>query len=399
MRTTTLVITSLMLYFLASPVFSSDVARPVNVEFKPVDLGTAFARPVVYEKSSNTDAEQIMFYIPVYTMSVKKTTEPAVVPVKSGGAGGGVIMPIYNNIDVNRTKTYSPVNSGANSGSNPGHGMPDVPPSNPNISDGSGNSPVQPPDMGGILPEPSLPDIKPSNPSNPSNNGNIASDKPVTKNNDVKVIAAAPIVAGALGAATFKKGTTIKVKSCEDLTSEDRVYKRISFVTTEPVITTYSTIPIGTKIDAHIIKNKKPGPLGNGALISLKADNLIVDEAKTEVDGVVVKTKEKHVFFNNIKGDRTYLKNIAAHSKDGRELYRKMAMKSQKFLSSPKTILFAPFPVVAGAAGMAGKVIASPFTALREKGSDIYIAEGSSYEFKLKADYSRALSNEKISEN
>lgn len=72
MRTTTLVITSLMLYFLASPVFSSDVARPVNVEFKPVDLGTVFARPVVYEKSSNTDAEQIMFYIPVYTMSVKK---------------------------------------------------------------------------------------------------------------------------------------------------------------------------------------------------------------------------------------------------------------------------------------------------------------------------------------
>ncbi len=388
MKTTTLVITSLMLCFSASAVFASEVAQSVSTEFAPVEIGNGFARPVVYEKSTKNETEQVMFYIPVYTMTVKKSTEPAIIPVKSNATGAGVMMPLYNNIDVKRSKTYAPSNSTSNSGNYP---------SNSGSSNGGNNSSGHIPDIDGSLPDVSVPDVGLNPPNSVGTDNNISSDKPVSKNNDVKVVAAAPILAGGLGAATFKKGTTIKVVSCDDLSSEDRLNKRISFLTTEPVITTYSTIPIGTRIDAHIVKNKEPGILGNGALISLKSDNLIINDAKSEIDGVVVKTKEKNIFFNNIKGERTYLRNIVAHSKNGKEYYKKMASKSQEFLSSPKTILFAPFPVIAGAAGMIGETIASPVSALKDKGEDIYISEGSSYEFKLKSDYSRELRSEKLS--
>lgn len=366
MRIERFVITSLMLNLLASPVFSQDTAQPANIDFKPIDslsYVTNQTPSATYKNATvqTQDMKQVMFYIPVYTMTVQEQKEPVIMPAAVHSGGPNVIMPVYNHI--NREKSVINPISPAKNNNDKGSSISDE-----NTDAGKVPGTESPPHISG-----NTENMIPKNIIEPSN-----SKKSKT------IVAAAPIIA--VPTAVFKRGTKVRVVACDELNSQERKYKRMEFVTIEPVVTTYSTIPIGTKIKGEVVKIKEPQYFGNGALVSLKANKLVYEDGIREVSGVVTRTNEKKVFFNKVKGERTYLKEMAKYTQSGKDYYRKMALKSHDYAASPKTILISPFPVLAGVVGIGAHAMISPFHSFKVKGEEIKLASGSEYELKLTSD-------------
>lgn len=364
MRTAIALLTFTMLNLFSTPVFAYETTQPVNVDFSPTNFRTVETN--YKEPMKRNDYNEVMFYIPVYTMTVKQNNEPAVAPAGGAFRAPSVIMPVYNSVDKSKQVIY-PSNPGSSTGNNPS--IPD----NPNISDGDHNSGGSG-NGGGVVKPPTITQNTP-----PS----------VSTDRDKKIFAAAPIpipIIAGLGTATFKRGTKVKVQLCDDLSSKDRLYKKLTFVTTEPMVTTYSTIPIGTEIKGEIIKNKEPKNWGDGAVISVCARKIVFEDKVSDVSGIVTKAEAKKIFFNNIKGKNSYLSGITKSNEKGKDYYNRMSDKSVKLSKNPKTVLFSPFPLIAGATGMTFRALASPFTAIKSKGEPITIASGSEFELKLTSD-------------
>ena len=343
-----------MLNLFSVPVFSHTNLSTAELNFAPVD--SAVYTPAKVKKSGSS-SQEVLFYIPVYTMTVnhKKESAPA-----AGGAG--VLMPVFNQ---QNTKKVS--NS----------------PATPQIAPPQTTIPDTPPALPDNQPQnPSNPDIS-NKPQNPESAGSLSS-VPTDYETSKKLMAAAPLAI--FPAAVFKKGARLKVRSLDEVTSKDKIYKKVEFVTVEPVVTTYSTIPIGTLVSAEIQDIKEPKKMGGGAVVSLKAEKLFFDDEIRTIEGVVTKTEDKKIRFNRIKGDRTYLKEMIAYFETGKQNYKKSLEKSKKYSKSPKTFLISPFPVIGGAFGALGHYAAAPFYSIKKKGEEVELAEGSYYELKLTSD-------------
>lgn len=350
-------LTLLMLNLLAIPAFCYSNENTAELNFAPIE-STVYT-PAKVKK--NGSADEVLFYIPVYTMTVNRKKEA--VPAAAGG--GGVIMPVFNQSNYKKSS---------------------VSPSTPQVS---------PP--ANILPEtpsqkPDTPDITPSDPEistkpqDPESAGSLSDAEPASNYEKSKNITAAAPLGAILPAAIFKKGARLKVKSLDEVASKDKIYKKVDFVTLEPVVTTYSTIPIGTLVSAEILEIKEPKRFGKGAEVSLKAEKLFFDDQIRSIEGIVTQVEEKKVRFNRIKGERTYWKEVLAYGEAGKENYRKSLAKSKNYLKNPKTFLISPFPVIGGAFGAIGHYAAAPFSSIGKKGEEVELAQGSYYEIKLTSD-------------
>lgn len=352
-----------MLNLFSVPAFSEAYENTAELNFAPVD--SAVYTPA---KAKRGTSQEVLFYIPVYTMTVYNKKEAA---APAAGAAG-VVVPFFNQSNYKKVSN-SPAPAQTTPPADLVPGIPGTKPDNP----GSGvDIPSFDPDL------PSTPGVsdKPLPPESAGSLSSVPSDYEKSKN----ITAAAPLVV--LPGAIFKKGARLKVRSLDEVTSKDKIYKKVEFVTVEPVVTTYSTIPIGTLVSAEIQEIKEPKKMGGGAMVSLKAEKLFFDDEIRSIEGVVTKTEDKKVRFNRIKGDRTYLKEMVAYSQAGKENYQKSLEKSKKYAKSPKTFLISPFPVIGGAFGALGRYAAAPFYSLKKKGEEVEIAEGSYYELKLTSD-------------
>lgn len=349
-------LTLLMLNLFSIPSFSQANDNIAELNFTPVD--NAVYTPAKVKKST-TSSQEVLFYIPVYTMTVNQKREAAA----PAAGGAGVIMPAFNQVNYKKTLN-NPSSPQINTPSNI-------------IPDNSGNSPDSP------IIKPSDPEIS-NKPENPESAGSLSQEPSSNYKKSKNIIAAAPLVI--LPAAVFKKGAVLKVKSLDEVSSKDKIYRKVDFVTVAPVVTTYSTIPIGTLVSAEIQDIKEPKKLGTGAVVSLKAEKLFFDDEIRSIEGVVTKTEDKKVRFNRIKGERTYIKEMISYSQAGKDNYQKSLAKSKEYFKNPKTFLISSFPVIGGAFGALGHFAAAPFYSLKKKGEEVELAQGSYYELKLKSD-------------
>lgn len=182
------------------------------------------------------------------------------------------------------------------------------------------------------------------------------------------------------------RGTKFKVKSQTKLSDWNTAGARATFVSTEPVTKRYITIPAGTVFKGVIEDSHQPNFAGNGGLLKLKSDMIVLDGNSRNINAKVVRANDKKIFLNNIKGKRGYLKGIAVNVDKGQQFYNKSRNTSAKLSQNPVGTIISPIPTVVGAAGYCANLVVSPITALWSKGAHISLPAGTQYTIKFKQD-------------
>ena len=104
------------------------------------------------------------------------------------------------------------------------------------------------------------------------------------------------------------------------------------------------------------------------------------------ITAYVIRANDKKIFFNNIKGERTYLKTMWKKGNWGRTIFNKMMTVSIGLGGESSTLVLTPFPIAYGTLCLGLNTIASPITAFFSKGEHISIPAGSQFRIKLLED-------------
>jgi len=186
--------------------------------------------------------------------------------------------------------------------------------------------------------------------------------------------------------ATLKQGTKIRVKLLKSISDRSQKGTPVVFVSEYPVSTTYFTIPMGTVFNGEIANSHKPQLSGNGGLIVVRINSVVLNGEIRPINGAVSEANFRKVFFNNIKGNRKYISSMFKSMKPGCRFFRKMLGVTGNLAHGGSEIILTPFSLGTGILVMAGNVFVSPMLAIFYKGDSIYFHEGSDFEIKLVQD-------------
>lgn len=185
-------------------------------------------------------------------------------------------------------------------------------------------------------------------------------------------------------AVRIRKGTKFKVQSKTNVADWNTSGARMTFVSTAPVVQRYVSVPAGTTFKGVIQESHQPNSFGNGGLLKIKADSIILNGTSRPVDAKITKANDKRIFFNNIKGKRGYCKGVGKAVDKGQNFYNKSRKVSKSWSNNPIGSIVSPIPTIVGGAGYTLNFIISPVTALWSKGDHISIPAGSNYVIKLR---------------
>ena len=232
---------------------------------------------------------------------------------------------------------------------------------------------------------PALPKTSPTPKS--SQTPNVPKNLPVSEPSKVQIgVKKLPDNYDKSTAIKIKKGTKFKVKSNNVISDYLKEGARVSFTSTEPVMQRYITVPAGTKFYAVIKDSHLPQYSGNGGLIVMAVDSAVIKGASRPLNAKITKANFKKVFFNNIKGKRTYWKGVGKQIIKGENFYKKSRRASNKLADNPVGIIISPIPTIAGMAVYAVNFVGSPLFAIWSKGNRISIPAGAEFEIKLLED-------------
>ena len=184
----------------------------------------------------------------------------------------------------------------------------------------------------------------------------------------------------------IRRGTKFKTVSTGWASDSSGVGNKVNFKTTKPVTKRYITIPAGTVIRGKIIDSHSPQITGNGGLIKLEIESITINDATHYTKGKITKANGKFIYFNNIKGKRKYLSNIATNIKKSHKFFQKAMKKTSQYASDGLTVIASPFTFIGGTIGWIGGTILSPITAIPTKGGRISLPPETRYEIKLTED-------------
>lgn len=234
---------------------------------------------------------------------------------------------------------------------------------------------------------PALPKTLPTQTPKSSQTPNVPKNLPVTEPSKIQIgVKKLPDNYDKSTAIKIKKGTKFKVKSNNVISDYLKEGARVSFTSTEPVMKRYITVPAGTKFTAQIKDSHLPQYSGNGGLIVMTVDSAVIKGTTRTLNAKITKANLKKVFFNNIKGKRTYWKGVGKQIDKGERFYKKSRRASNKLADNPVGIIISPIPTIAGMAVYAVNFVGSPLFAIWSKGGRISIPAGAEFEIKLLED-------------
>lgn len=184
----------------------------------------------------------------------------------------------------------------------------------------------------------------------------------------------------------LKKGTRIRLKLINSVADSTRKGTKLSFSSVREVKIRHYTIPAGTVFKGYVVNSHKPQLSGNGGLIVININSLIINDEVQPISAKVVKANSKHIFRNKIKGKRTYIKSVIASAKPGFRFYHRMVQVSTRYVHRTAGVVVTPLSLASGIVVLGGDVIASPVISLFKKGGSISLREGSEIEVKLVQD-------------
>ena len=184
----------------------------------------------------------------------------------------------------------------------------------------------------------------------------------------------------------IKKGTKFKVKSNAYLSDSTREGARFSFITLTPVNQRYLTVPVGTAFGAVVVNSHTPQISGNGGLLEIALENVKYNGQTYYASGKITKANHKKIFFNNIKGKRSYFKGVANQVNKGDRFYKKTRRASARLADNPVGMFVSPAPVIVGAGVYAVNFVTSPITSIGTKGGRLSFPAGTEFEIKILED-------------
>ena len=138
---------------------------------------------------------------------------------------------------------------------------------------------------------------------------------------------------------------------------------------------------VGVISDSH-----SPQLTGNGGLVVIRIEKVIINGRTQEVSGKVTKANYKRIYFNNIKGKRKYWSNLAKSIAPGKRFNDKMWKSTKKLASEGVTFIFSPFTLASGLIVFGANIVASPVIAIFSKGGSISIPADTAFRIKLTED-------------
>lgn len=184
------------------------------------------------------------------------------------------------------------------------------------------------------------------------------------------------------------KGKKFKVVLSNNISSSTPVGTRISFKSLYPETSRYITIPAGTVFYGKVTDSHPPQYTGNGGLIVIKVTQMVYKGKTYPIEAKVSVADGQRIFFNNIKGERTYLKSIPKAIKPGANYFSKMWKVTKRLAKNESgvEIILTPFSFTAGAIVYVANFVASPVLAIFYKGNSITIPANSKFTIKLSED-------------
>lgn len=184
----------------------------------------------------------------------------------------------------------------------------------------------------------------------------------------------------------LKRGTKFTVRLTSGISDRMSVGTKIYFRLSKPIKTKYFSLPENTRLVGVVVDSHTPQISGNGGLLVLKIDNIVINGRTQEINAKVTKANYKKVFFNNIKGKHSYWKSVEKSIKPGKRFYDKTWATTKKLANSNMTIIFSPFTLVAGVMVFGVNIIGSPLFAMFSKGGNLSIPANTPFELKLLED-------------
>lgn len=181
----------------------------------------------------------------------------------------------------------------------------------------------------------------------------------------------------------LNSGKTFDVKLMNTISSRSRVGSSVAFASVKPQTFKYITIPIGTMFYGKIVNAHKAQLTGNGGLIVIKVHSIKYKNKIYPLEAKVTLADDKHIFFNNIKGKRMYLKNMYKKTSFGRKAIKRTFKSSVRLTKDPYTLIFTPFPLCFGIATYGVNLALSPLFAIFTKGMDITIEKNAKFKIKM----------------
>lgn len=178
-------------------------------------------------------------------------------------------------------------------------------------------------------------------------------------------------------------GTSFYVTNNNSISDWQRKGTKVRFTTNGNTFGKHFTIPSGTIFQGEIIDSHQPQITCNGGLIVIKVDSMIYKGQKVPVIAYVTRANDKKIFFNNIKGKRTFWQTTWKKGNWARTIFDKMLTVTVGLGAETSTLILTPFPLAYGTLCLGINTITSPICAFFSKGEHISIPAGSNFKIKL----------------
>jgi hypothetical protein len=181
----------------------------------------------------------------------------------------------------------------------------------------------------------------------------------------------------------IKKGTVFNVSSIYTISDRQNSGTQVKFTTKQPIHTKNCTIPVSTVFIGEIVESHQPQITCNGGLVVIQVHSMIYKGHTVPVNAYITRANDKKIFFNNIKGERNYLKTTWKKGNWGRSLFNRMMTLTVNLGGDGSTLILSPFPFIYGSLCLGANTILSPFCAFFSKGGHISIPAGKMFRIKL----------------
>ena len=225
------------------------------------------------------------------------------------------------------------------------------------------------------------PDIKssPSETKPPVKQADIKSSVSVTK----PPVKSMPYTGGNT---KVKKGTVFSVINSSAITDRQSRGSTVKFRVSKQINTKHYSIPASTLFTGEIVEVHQPQITCNGGLVAIQVYSMTYKGQTIPLNAYVTRANDKKVFFNDIKGERTYLKTMWKKGGWGRNLFNSMVNLTVRLGADTSTVVLSPFPFLYGTLCLGANALFSPITAFFSKGGHVSIPANSKFNLKLSED-------------
>ncbi len=208
-------------------------------------------------------------------------------------------------------------------------------------------------------------------------------NQPDIKTTANQVPSSIPIANHSAGDIAIRKGTVFKVVNTGAISDWQQKGTVVKFKSNTNINGKKYTIPSGTIFTGEIVESHQPQITCNGGLVAIRIYSMLYKGQTVPLSAYVIRANDRKVFFNDIKGDRTYLKTMWKKGNWGRSLFNKMWTLTVNLGSKNSTLVLSPFPIAYGTICLGANTLVSPITAFFSKGGHVSIPAGSKFALKL----------------